>query len=231
MTGADDRRGSDASDSGPPTPSVFALIFWPTVVTLAINLARFATEISGVVTTASGGAAHPLGIGWLPFAFGGWFAFRLTQTGRGPDVQHAVIASFAALAILVVAILVGLGSAAARTGDFGSLRGRVVVIAGVAAVLAVFASLVWRRLAYCLLIYAIPARLTVLVFTLVAALGGFDTHYTKLGPAGIELESVAETMLATSFAQIVFWIPYTILSGLLAGTLIHRIVRDRTART
>jgi hypothetical protein len=38
-------------------------------------------------------------------------------------------------------------------------------------------------------------------------------------------------MFATSFAQIVFWIPYTILSGLLAGTLIHWIVRDRTART
>ena len=65
---------------------------------------------------------------------------------------------------------------------------------------------VWHRLAWTLLLYAIPARVTVVAFTWLAKQNGWDTHYTKFGPAGIE-RPMGETIAAASLAQLGFWIP------------------------
>ena len=63
------------------------------------------------------------------------------------------------------------------------------------------------------------ARAVVLALTWLAKQKGWDTHYTKFGPSGIERESLGETMFAAGFAQIGFWVPFTILGGMLAATV------------
>ena len=47
---------------------------------------------------------------------------------------------------------------------------------------------------------------------------GWVTHYTKLGPAGLE-KGMAETMEMTAFAQFCFWVPMTVVAGMFVGSL------------
>ena len=57
-----------------------------------------------------------------------------------------------------------------------------------------------------------------MLLTWLAKHEGWDTHYTKFGPAGIERD-LPGTLVSASIAQFGFWIPLTILGGTLAGTL------------
>ena len=61
-----------------------------------------------------------------------------------------------------------------------------------------------------------------LAFTWLAKLQGWDTHYTKFGPPGIERDSMAETMTSAAIAQLGFWVPFTMIGGMVAGGLVAR---------
>jgi hypothetical protein len=206
-------------------PSTFRLLRWPSLLTLAISIARLVSEVNGWLTNASGGRLLPLGITWCIFVFGGWFGWRLARAGSLPRVARPWAWALVALLAAIGTAMVGfqpLVEADRSDATFALLRQAVLntVIVTLAGALVMF--YVWPRLAWALLLYGLGARATVLAFTWLAKHQGWDTHYTKFGPAGIERDSMAETMLSASIAQGGFWVPFTIIGGVLVGTLLAR---------
>jgi len=211
--------------------SPLRLILWPTLVTLGINLARITLEVQGVVPPATGGALHPLGITWLGVLFGAWFGWRLRRSGDGPALRPAPLWTLLGLAAVVGAVAWQFGGI--DRGDqsdamFEILRSAVLTIAAVTLAAAAVAFVVWPRLAWTLLLYALPARATVLGLTWLAKQQGWDTHYTKFGPSAIERD-MASTMVSATIAQMGFWIAFTVVSGSLAGAVAAHLTRPRTA--
>ena len=73
--------------------------------------------------------------------------------------------------------------------------------------------------------HALPTRLVVFLITWFAKVQGYDTHYVKFGPPGIERD-LPETLLATALAQGGFWVPFTVVCGVAIGVW---FARGRTA--
>ena len=217
--------------NGPP--STLRLILWPSLITLVISVARFVAEVNGSVTTQSGGAGALLGITWCVFVFGAWFGWRLAKGGDGPRVRLAFVWALLALAAIAATIAYGfrpLLQADRSDATFAALRQAVLTIVAVAIVCAAATSLVWPRLAWTMLLYAIPARLTVVALTWLAKNQGWDTHYQKFGPPGIERD-MADTLISASVAQLGGWVPFTIVGGVLAGSLFGRARRAPMQQT
>lgn len=206
-------------------PSTLRLLLWPSLITLAISIARLVSEVNGWLTNVSGGRLLPLGITWCVFVFGGWMGWRLARAGAGPRCRRPWLWALLALLAAVGTVMWGfrpLLEADRSDATFALLREAVIrgVVVALVAGAAMFA--VWPRLAWTLLLYGLGARGTVLAFTWLAKHQGWDTHYTKFGPPGIERESMAETMTSAAIAQLGFWVPFTILGGVLAGSLLAR---------
>lgn len=206
-----------------PTPRpMLRLLLWPSLVTLALTVARLVAEVNRLVGSHSGGAGVLLGITWCVFLFGGWFGFRLARAGAGPRVRRAwLFALLALLAIVLAGFLFFRPLLAADRSDatFALLRTAVLVLAGTALAGAAVLFAVWPALAWLLLLYALPARATVVAATMLAKHLGWDTHYTKFGPPGIEVDA-AGTLVSASLAQFGFWVPFTVVGGVLAGSLV-----------
>ncbi len=63
---------------------LLATLFWPSLLTLAVSVARLTGEVQGYITAQSGGAFAMLGTTWLVFVFGAWFGIRLARDGSAP---------------------------------------------------------------------------------------------------------------------------------------------------
>lgn len=199
--------------------NTFRLILWPTLITAAVSTARLIAEVQGIVPPQSGGALNPLGISWLAIVFGAWFGFRLRRNGSHPRVPRAAlwgILAFVALAGSIVWQFAPLRDLPANEETFAQVRTAVVTLIAIAGTLAIAMFVVWPRLAWTMLCYAIPARLLVIGFTWLAKQQQWDTHYTKFGPSGIERD-MHDTVVGASIAQGGFWVSYTIIAGFLIG--------------
>lgn len=204
--------------------SILQLVLWPTVITFAISTLRLVLELLEVIPTSSGGALHPLGISWLGFVFGGWLALRLGRTGSCPSLRPGPVWAILVLVALIATMAVLLqGATEMEPEEVGRQFGKVGLAA---AGLGVFALFIWWRVGLALLLYAIPARLTVLVFTAMSHVCEWDTHYDKFGPQGFQVETLGGVMSRAGYAQTLFWIPFTIISGMVAATCVQ-VVRGR----
>ncbi len=203
---------------------MFRLLLWPSVITLAISLVRLTSEVQEWVTTASGGRGLPLGISWLMLVFGAWFGRRLARSGSLPVRQRAWVWPLVAMLAIVgtgIVMVRPLVGAEPSEATFAALRTAVLSLAAVSAMGAVAMFFVWPRLAFTLLLYAVLARATVVAITWLAKSQGWDTHYTKFGPMGMERDP-GTTLLSACIAQFGFWVPLTIVGGTLAGCLFAR---------
>lgn len=207
------------------SPSTFRLLLWPSLITLAVSIVRLVSEVNGWLTNVSGGRLLPLGITWCIFVFGGWMAWRLARAGEGPRRRLSWLWPLLALLAAIGTAMWGfrpLLEADRSEATFALVREAVIhgVVVAIVGALAMFA--VWPRLCWTLLLYGLGARATVLAFTWLAKLKGWDTHYTKFGPPGIERDSMAETMTSAAIAQLGFWVPFTMLGGMFVGCLVAR---------
>lgn len=204
----------------PPTP--LRAVAVPVLLTIAVSIARHVLEATGVAHSLTGGRLYPLGITWLVFVFGAWFAWRLARDGGAPRVRRAwpwALVPLLALMGTAVGLFAQIDPADRSDAAFASLRTSVRIIAAVAAVGAVVAASAWPRLAVHLFVYGLLVRAVVVVQTIVAKQLGEDTHYTKFGPAGIERD-LPDTIASAALAQFGIWVPFTILAGTLAGCLV-----------
>ena len=211
-----------------PSP-LWRLVRVPAAITCAVSLARLGAERLGWVNVQSGGAFSPLGITWLVPVFGAWFGWRLACGGEAPQRRFAWAWSLVAVLLfvgMVVSRLGGLDPLDRSEAAYATLRQNVVVIALVALVLAFLQSRVWRRLAIALLLYGLLARLMVVAIALLCKALGWDTHYTKFGPAGIERE-FGDTVASVLISQLGVWVAFTVVLGSLAGNVAAAIQRRR----
>lgn len=204
------------------TPTLFRLLLLPSVLTLLVSIARLVSEVQGLGTTQSGGAGFWLGISWLAPVFGGWFGWRLARGGSAPTLSRAWLWALVAL-LAIVGTAVWQFSQIDRTdrtdAAMAPLRSVVLTIVAVAIPMALLQFAVWRRLATALLLYGLIARATVVALTWLAKSQGWDTHYQKFGPGGIEVD-MERTLVSATIAQLGFWVPFTIVTGTLVGCLV-----------
>jgi len=206
-------------------PRTFRLILWPSVITLAITAVRLLGEVEGWINVDAGGAFALLGITWCVFVFGGWFGLHLARAGSVPRVTRAPLwLLLLALAIMAVAgwQFGGLDRKDTSDAAFELLRekGLIVCVCALVAMLVTFA--LWPRQAWTMLCYGVVARLGVLAATWLAKHQGWETHHVKFGPAQIQRESMADTMIGAAFPQLLFWVPFTVVMGTLTGSLFAR---------
>lgn len=200
-------------------PTTLRLVLGPLLLTTVVSVTRLVGEVQGWISPRSGGALHPLGISWLAFVFGAWFAIRLRCFGSAPRFAWSRTVATLTLLGLAAAVAWQFGPFAGQPADdatFGRLRSAVLILVGLASAAATLAFVVWPRLAWTMLCYALPARLVVFLITWFAKVQGYDTHYVKFGPPGIERD-LPDTLLATALAQGGFWVPFTVVCGVAVG--------------
>ena len=202
-------------------PSTFRLILVPSIVTLLVSVLRFVGETKGWFPVAAGGSATWLGITWFGLAFALWFAHRLRRAGSAPRGSRTWLCSVVSLLPLVAVAAWRVPNVLAMEGDEAGLdylRATAIMFAVAGCFAAVVAFVVWPRLAWTLLVYAIPARLTVVVLTWIDKDQDLKLHYTKFGPKGFERD-MEGTIVSASIMQLGFWVPFTIFAGTLLGVV------------
>ncbi len=208
--------------------SITRLIAVPAVITLAVTLLRLAGELEhwGMpwFGNRAGGEGAVVGISWLPFVFGPYFAIKLAKAGHGWQ-SGGKAWGFLALGF---AILAG-GGALAGTFIHGTMPALGVVGFALILVAAFVPRIGWRALGRTLIAYAFAARVPILVIMFLAMRGnggaGWGTHYDAMD-ADIARLPFAERYLYNAFLpQMTFWIGYTVIIGSLAGLVAAAVTR------
>lgn len=200
------------------------LIMVPALITLGISVLRLVGELQGWSKTffnrEPGGGGALVGIAWLPFVFGAYFAWRLIQSGRHPQsAGRALLMNLAAIAAFAATMVVG------RFAVGASPAGGIVFMVIGSAIGLFVASRAWPSLFKTLLTYAFAARIPVMVIMLLAMVGNWGTHYDAL-PAEPEPAAVLAPMSAFMrwfwiglLPQAAFWVFFTVVIGGLVGAI------------
>lgn len=205
-----------------------SLILVPAIVTLAVTLLRLAGELlhwsEGFFSRAAGGAAALVGIVWLVPVFGILFGLRLVRMGHPPPRRGRAIL-WAALGVVVIP-LVALVWAGLRLPPVAQVLAFCVAYAAV----AWFVAKVWPALAKVLLAYGLLARIPVILIMLLAILGNWGTHYELGRPDLPPIEPPVVRWLVIGLApQLGFWVSFTVIAGLLFGSLAAAVAARRVA--
>lgn len=207
-------------------PGILKLVLVPALLTLVVTVLRLYGELNAwdpfwVGTKAGGGGGGLIAITWLVLVFGFWFGIRLQRSGKGVAKPGRALL----LGVVAFAVFAGLmaGFHAADLVTFPNeehpveARGALyVLIACAAGSLVSFVA--WGRAALTLLVYAIFARIPVLVVTWLAIDKQWDTHYAKVAP-GFLPPPADQTFNFLMTPQISFWPAFTIMAGTILACL------------
>jgi hypothetical protein len=208
--------------------SITRLIAIPAVITLLVTFLRLKGELNhwGVpwFSNAAGGGGAIVGISWLPFIFGPWFALKLIKTGNGfESAKRAWGYLGLGFAVLVASgVIVGIAASKqamlfAVIGFLGMLAAAFVPLKG------------WRTLGRTLFAYGIAARVPVLVVMFFAMRGnggaGWGTHYDAVDPSMAHLPFAQKFLFQAFLPQMTLWVAWTVIVGLLAGLIAVAVAR------
>jgi hypothetical protein len=212
------------SNTTSATPgSILSLVLAPGLITLAVTILRLIGELRHwspvLFSTAAGGGAAIVGIVWLVPIFGIYFALKLTAAGQAPSSPLKAL-GVAALGLLVMAgglFLV----ATSHFADSLKALGGILVIAAAAAIQFP----VWPRLVKTLLAYGYFARIPVVIIMYFAIRGNWGTHYDGPPPNFPEMGFWAKYIYIGVLPQLVMWVAFTVIIGLLFGSVAVAIAR------
>ncbi|MCA8949111.1 MAG: hypothetical protein KDE27_06400, partial [Planctomycetes bacterium] len=159
---------------------------------------------------------------WLIFVFGLYFGFRIQRAGAGvKSPGRTLLLSLIPVALLAggFALLMSLELVVMPTKEVpGTVQGMPWFL-GLLGLGAVVAIAIWPRLGLTLLVYALLARLPVVVVTWLALQNGWEnTHYVAIAPEFTP--PPADERLAWLIApQLTAWPVATIVGGTVAGAL------------
>jgi hypothetical protein len=206
-------------------PTTRDLVLVPALITLAVTALRLVGELQHwspvLFNRAGGGGGALIGISWLPFVFGVYFALRLARAGEGP-VRPGKAVGIALLGLAVGPLAMFLAS---KLGV--SQTGLIVTACFAFLVGGVIASRGWTRLGWTLFVYALAARVPVAVLMLPAIIGKWGTHYDALPPNFPAMGPVQTWALIGLFPQMTLWIGITLVAGMTVGTITGAIVGGR----
>ncbi len=198
--------------------SVRDLILVPSIVTLAVTLLRLVGELQGwsprLFNKEAGGGGALVGITWLVFVFGAWFAWKLIDRGEAPAGAGRAI-GFGVLALLVILVpVVGAQKAGVP------FTGQLAVLAVVSLVGIVIAMKGWPALGRVLVAYGLAARIPVILVMLAAMLGNWGTHYDVSPPNFPEMAVLPKWLLIGVVPQLTVWMAHTVVMGMIVGGLV-----------
>lgn len=207
--------------------SIWHLIFIPAVITLAITLLRLAGELERwnqvLFGRAAGGGMAIVGISWLPFIFGPYFAVKLARSGNpAKSVAKTIIFAF-------LGIVLGFGGAILSEAQKIHFPGKEIVglLVTIAGALTIIPF--WPRLFKALIGYAFAARIPVLIVMYFAMRGQWGTHYDALALGFTPNTPFWTRYLYLAFVpQMTAWIVYTVAVGAFIGGIFAALmVRKR----
>lgn len=210
---------------GPTSSSrvpIGSLIAIPALITLAVTILRLAGELqhwsNAYFNPEPGGGNALVGITWLAPLFGIYFALKLERAGHGPP-SHARAVSYAVLA----AVIVVLGAAYAPRPPRFSFKDEILYLWVLLALGALVTGRGWRALAKVLLAYGYAARIPVLIIMFLAMKNHWGTHYDAAPPNVAFSGFWSEFLWLGFFPQLVYWVAFTIVSGMLFGSIAELI--------
>jgi len=202
------------------------LILIPAAFTLAVTLVRLVGELrhwsASWFTTDMGPSI--VAIVWLAPVFGAYFALRLARRGDGPRSTWRSLL----FPLLGAAIVMRQGTIASalHLTSTPTFYQRLVYVWAVLAVAALVSLPGWPALFKTMAAYAYAARVPVAIIMFFAMRGNWGTHYGLAPsdlPSGI---SFASKYLWIAFLpQLVFWVGFTVLAGMLFGSIAAAVAR------
>jgi hypothetical protein len=216
----------DAFRSAAPLALVSLLV---TLLRLAGELrgwseAWFSRATSGLVPV--GAVSWLVGITWLALPFGAWLAWGLLRSGATPagSTRRAVLVAIAAVG--------GLYAGTRLVSSLGlALPTFLFAIWTVGVLAAVGAWQAWPALGRVLLAYGLLSRAPVAVVMLLAMAGHWGTHYDYADTPRIrDLPFWTAYFGAAFIPQLVFWVAFTVVTGMRAGTVVAALRRAPPAR-
>lgn len=206
-------------------PGLVAIVLVPAILTLLVSVARLVGELMDwpdILVSRDGGL---LGVTWLVPIFGFWFGMRACALGSRPNAAAAF-----AIALLGIGVAIG-GVFAFLAMDLmflptddnpGEFRG------GVFFAIAVFAGTLvslmgWLRAGLLLALYAVLARVPVIVITWIVYQAGWQGTHFLAAPPGRPADAPPVTadvlFYSNATAQLVVWIPFTIMIGMVFASI------------
>ena len=192
------------------------LVLWPAVITLGVTLLRLTGELLGWsprhFNREAGGGGALVGIVWLIFVFGIYFALRLAHAAAGP-ARLVTAAGWPALGLLLnvagffAAFVLFPQDPVAQLGLFFVASWAAIAIARRG----------WPELWRTLLVYGVLARLPVLVIMFLSIFLGWDTHYAKPRPDFPPMGPWGLFFWTALLPQMGIWLYITVVFGMLAG--------------
>jgi len=202
------------------------LILVPALITLAVTIVRLLGELlhwpTVLFNPAPGGGGAIVGIAWLPFIFGPYFAVKLSQAGQAPARLGKM------LGITVLCLIICLGGVLVVFAQEAQGKFSLAMVGGylLMAASAVIPLAGWSSLTKALLAYAYAARIPVAIVMFFAIRGGWGTHYDGLPPGyPADVSFWSKYVQVALLPQLIFWVAYTVLIGALVGIVATAIVR------
>ena len=198
-------------------PSQYRLLVVPIVITLGVTILRLVGELQHwspqFFSRQPGGLGAIVGIIWLAPVFGVYFARSLRGRGQLP----ASLKRAGGHTLGAVCLLVGWGGLNAWL--WPPFQVQVLGATGVAIGIAFLQLRGWPELGRLLLLYAMAARIPVVVIMYFAIFGQWKTHYDAF-PAGFPLTDPFQIWLwAGLLVQMTFWVGASVVLGAAFGTM------------
>jgi hypothetical protein len=216
--------------------AAFRMALPPAAIALGVTLLRLAGELGGWsevwFSRATGGLVPTgavswlVGITWLALPFGAWLAWRLVRSGAAsPSAKRAILLAVSA----VVALYAGTRLVSLLRLGFPTFVLGVWTVGVLAAALAYSA---WPALGRVLLSYGLLSRAPVALVMFLAMYGRWGTHYDYADTPQIRELPLGLAYVTFAFVpQIVFWVAFTIVVGMLTGTLAAALRRPGIRRS
>jgi hypothetical protein len=210
--------GNQMSDTS-NRPSILRLILIPSLITLAITILRLVGELEHwspvLFNPEAGGGGALVGISWLPIILGPYFAFKLASSGDSPASAGRVIL----FSLLGIAVIMGSAAVGMLDKGPGTLLSMTALAVGSIIALVLMAR-PWPALFKTLIAYAYAARIPVAIVMLFAMYRNWGTHYDVPPPGDFPaMHWFSRWLLIGAFPQLILWIAYTVIVGMLFGGL------------
>jgi hypothetical protein len=214
----------------PRWSAAFRMALPPAGIALAVTLLRLTGELRGwpevLFSRASGGLVPTgglswiVGITWLALPVGAWLAWTLVRSGAAaPPFARAVLVAVSALVALYA------GTRLVPRLQLG-YPGFLLAIWAVGVLAATLAWRAWPAVARVLLAYGVLSRAPVALVMLLAMHGHWGTHYDYADTPRVQELPFWAAYFALAFVpQLVFWVAFTIVTGMLAATLVAALGR------
>lgn len=212
-----------ADASSPSKLRIARLILVPAIISLVVTLLRLMGELmhwsSILFNRSAGGGGAIVGITWLPFFFGPYFAVKLWDKNHRPSSSGKAVGYAILGAVLLFA---GTALILTRPNNFLAVVGLLLMAAAIA-----LQFVPWRALAKTLIAYAYTARVPVAIVMFFAMQGHWGTHYDATPPEGLPAAFWPRYLAVAIAPQLLMWIAYTMIAGILFGVGYVAIVRHK----